>query len=548
VAGAVSVNIENATSQAYVPDHRHVTATGALTVQSMANVDSHAISSGAATTTGSGVSIGVGVSVNVVNPVNLAYVGDDDIVSSGGLTVSATMADRSVAAPAETPAVVTQHGVTTSPFEEDSIFLGLNSGLKTGDQVKYNSEFYSGIGSLTDGSSYYVNVADNGAVRLYDASKNTAKDDATVGNEKYVNLTSAGGGSEQEFYPYITLPRVGDQPNLLSPIKFNPTGTVTLLNLGDASEFRTGDRVTYDAAGGAAISGLSANTPYYLIDLTGGYYQLTVSQDDAFAGNWITAASGGGNADQLVHDDTNSTFASAMSGASGGNAGVAGSLALNLVNANTQALVGLTPGETGASTAQITTTGAGAVSVTAAAMQENCALATPAPGKSGGGKVGVGASVAINIVGATQNLVNADIANGVSFAGIIGALTVAVTGDDAAYMHAENGASGGSVEIGVGAAVPVICDTVTAYVGTGGLITGNGDDNVNRVADGLFRPKGRRQGGGQQRGRRRVDLGRGGRRHCNRRRSARHHDDGRLFPALCSTHHCRGLVTAWLNR
>ena len=57
-------------------------------------------------------------------------------------------------------------------------------------------------------------------------------------------------------------------------------------------------------------------------------------------------------------------------------------------------------------------------------------------------------------------------------------MTVSATGDDGAYTHAENGASGGSVEIGVGAAVPVIDDTVTAYVGTGSLITGDSDDNI----------------------------------------------------------------------
>ena len=118
------------------------------------------------------------------------------------------------------------------------------------------------------------------------------------------------------------------------------------------------------------------------------------------------------------------------------------------------------------------------MSVTAASAEVNYALATPAPGDSGGGKVGVGASVALNIVGATQNLVNAEIANGASFTGTIGALTVSATGADSAYTHAENGASGGSVEIGVGAAVPVIDDTVTAYVGTGSLITGDSDDNI----------------------------------------------------------------------
>ena len=154
-----------------------------------------------------------------------------------------------------------------------------------------------------------------------------------------------------------------------------------------------------------------------------------------------------------------------------------GSLALNIVNNDTQALVGLTPGEAGTSTASITITGTGNVSVSAASAQTNYALATPSAGDAGGSSVGVGASIAINVVGATQNVVNAEIADGTSFSGTIGGLTVSAAGDDGAYTHAENGASG-SVAIGVGAAVPVIDDTTTAYVGSGNAIKGTGDVNI----------------------------------------------------------------------
>ena len=316
IAGAVAVNIENGSSSASIPDGITVDAGGLVTVQSQANVDSHAISSGSATTTGSGISVGVGVSVNVSNPTNLAYVGQGAIVTGAGLAVSATMADRQVAAPAVTPSVVTiDSNTTNTPFAADSIFVGLNSGLHSGDEVLYYAETHSAIGGLTDGDSYYVNVASNGTIQLYgDGSGNgNGQADATAGNSNFIKLTSTGSGSEQEFFPYISLPMVGPEPNLLSPIKFDPTGNVTLLNLGDASEFRTGDVVTYDANGGAAIGGTSPDTPYYLIDLTGGYYQLAATQQDAFAGNFITTISGAGSAGQLVHDDTDSTFASAMS-------------------------------------------------------------------------------------------------------------------------------------------------------------------------------------------------------------------------------------------
>ena len=497
VAGAVAVNIENGSSRADIPDGVMVTATGTVTVRSQANVDGHAISSGSATTTGSGISVGVGVSVNVNNPTNLAYIGNGATISSGGLLVGATMADRQVDPMAVATPVVTVDGATPSPFAADSIFLGLNSGLKTGDKVKYNAESHTAVGGLKDGDSYYVNVASTGAVQFWDASNSNAQSDAQSGNTmaaEFATLKSGATGSEQEFYKYVMVPMVGNEPDLLNPIKFNPTGDVTLLNPGNSSEFRTGDPVSYDAMGGTPITGLdgTGGNTYYLIDLTGGYYQLASTQQDAFAGNAIslTGSSNIGNTNQRLHDDTDSSLATAMSGASGGNIGVAGSVAVNLVNNNTQAVVGLTPGETGPSTTHITITGAGNVSVTAGGLpagvpaapslpsQVNYALATPAPGNTGGGKVGVGASVAVNVVGASQNLVNAQIADGTSFINTIGTLTVSAIGNDGAYTHGENGASGGGVEIGVGAAVAVLQDTVTAYVGTGGIITGSGAVNI----------------------------------------------------------------------
>src|SRR5271167_2245770 len=318
VAGAVAVNIENGSSQAFIPDGLTVTVSGTppvgttpgVTVTSQANVDSHAISSGSATTTGTGTSIGVGVSVNVNNPTNLAYVGNGATINANGLTVSATMA---VATP-----VVTVDGATPAPFAADSIFLGLNSGLKTGDEVLYLGALnpLNDVGGLNVGDSYYVNVASNGAVQFWDASSMSAQSDAQAGTttaSEFAKLTSTGSG-QQAFAKYVMLPMVGNEPNLLSPIKFQADGNVTLLNLGDSNEFRVGDPVTYDDMGGTPISGLdgSGGTTYYLIDLTGGYYQLAASQQDAFAGNAI-AISGTGNAMQVVHDDTDSTFASAMS-------------------------------------------------------------------------------------------------------------------------------------------------------------------------------------------------------------------------------------------
>jgi hypothetical protein len=464
VAGAVAVNIENASSTASIPDGRHFTASGMVTVQSAANVDGHAVADGSASTGSGGTGVGAAVAINVSTVTNLGYVGNNTVISGGGLTVGAVMADRNVKAP-----VISIPVIDTS---KDTIFLGLDAGLKSGDQVQYDSEGNTAIGGLTSGSSYFVNVQDDGTVKLYDT-----KDHAEAGESTgLVDLTSTGSGSEQKFNKYFQ-----GVPNPLDSVTFNPTGSVRVLNLGEDALLRTGDPVTYDAAGGAAIGGLTSGTTYYIIDLTGGNYQLAASRDDAYDGKAITLTSDGNTSQQVV-DGSHSSRADAASGAGGGKIGVAGSVAVNVVNNDTEAVVGLTPGNTGPSTASVTITGGGNVSVSAASDEANLSRARPS-GDTDGDNVGVGASVAVNVL---TNTVSAAITDGTSWSGAAGTFSVSATSGDSAFTHGENGASG-SVAVGVGAAVAVVQDTTTAYVGTGSALSVSGDATIMASHTGAFK-------------------------------------------------------------
>src|SRR5262249_27365602 len=150
--------------------------------------------------------------------------------------------------------------------------------------------------------------------------------------------------------------------------------------------------VKYDAAGGSVIGGLTSGNTYYVIDLTGGHYQLAASRDDAYDGKAM-ALSGTGNSGQKVIDQSHSSRADATSGAGGGDIGIAGSVAVNVVNNDTEALVGGTPGGAPGS-ASITITGSAHldVSVSAASDEGNLSRARPM-GQAEGDNVGVGASV-----------------------------------------------------------------------------------------------------------------------------------------------------------
>jgi len=283
-----------------------------------------------------------------------------------------------------------------------------------------------------------VNVHKDGTVQLYDTKEHAV----AGGSAGRVDLTSGATGTEHQFWKYISVNGV-DVPNPLSPIKFNPTGTIVELDLGQSSGLRTGDAVKYDAQGGAVLGGLTDGNTYYVIDLTGGKFQLAASADDARSGKAI-ALSGSGNTNQKLVDQTDSFVVDATSGAGGGKIGVAGSVAVNVVLMDAEAVVGRAPDtdvapQAATSTASVTITGAHDVTIGAATKMSNAVRALPSDGGGKGSNVGVGASVAVNV---PLNAVNAEVTNGVTWSGSAGKFTLSAGSDHAAFTHGENGATG----------------------------------------------------------------------------------------------------------
>ena len=180
-------------------------------------------------------------------------------------------------------------------------------------------------------------------------------------------------------------------------------------------------------------------------------------------------------------DNTDNFRAVATSGGSGGKIGVSVSLGVNVVTDTTLASVG---DSNGGSAPKVTISAPGAVSITATSNEANVARALPSAGGTGGSSVGVGGSVGINVV---TNSTTARIMDGTTWSGTAGAVTVSAAATDTVITHGENGASGGGVSVGIGAAVAVIKDTVSAYVGTGtGTINGTGPVAVTAGLTGTF--------------------------------------------------------------
>ncbi|MCX5734321.1 MAG: LEPR-XLL domain-containing protein, partial [candidate division NC10 bacterium] len=150
--------------------------------------------------------------------------------------------------------------------------------------------------------------------------------------------------------------------------------------------------------------------------------------------------------------------ATAVAGATAGSVGVAGALALNVVDATSSAVI--------QSGATVTITGGGDATLTAANTTVSTASATPANEGAAAGSVGVGASVALSIINVTTLAKLEDTAI------LTGAhnLTLSATSDNTTTTTAKaGGTASGSGGVGVGGAVAIatVNNTTDAVIGSG---------------------------------------------------------------------------------
>ncbi len=143
----------------------------------------------------------------------------------------------------------------------------------------------------------------------------------------------------------------------------------------------------------------------------------------------------------------------ASSGAGGSKIGIAGALALNLIDASASARID--------GTASVDA-GTGASAITAEQEISTTAEALPSGDGTSGGKVGVGASVALNLITATTL---AELADGAQFENGQG-LAVSATTSLSTITKAEAGSAGG-IAIDAVVALAILETTTTARIGTG---------------------------------------------------------------------------------
>ncbi|MDU4960065.1 MAG: filamentous hemagglutinin N-terminal domain-containing protein [Sporomusaceae bacterium] len=245
------------------------------------------------------------------------------------------------------------------------------------------------------------------------------------------------------------------------------------ITAGDTLALKTSNNATATAkADGAAVGKDGADPAKVGIG-------AAVAVNVASAGNQATLGKGTHTAGSLdisatMRDvgesgkaDTTSTFGvEAASGAGGSSVGIAGSVAVNVVD--NSSIASITGG------ADVTVTG-GDISLTAENNSESTAKALPHEDTGvTGGKLGVGASVATNI---GINHVTAEIADGVKLSGSINDISLSAVGKHSLATEAKAGSKGG-VSVTPVVAVTVDDNQATARIGTGDLLTLTGDLTV----------------------------------------------------------------------
>jgi len=153
--------------------------------------------------------------------------------------------------------------------------------------------------------------------------------------------------------------------------------------------------------------------------------------------------------------DTHRFGATSLSGASGGDIGVAGSVAINVATTDTIARVG------SGSSVTLNGSSVGDVNMAATSRTDNT---VSAKSKAQGGDTGVGASIAVNIA---LNDTIAEVQNGTSVGGSADDFSIKATNTSNVSTTAEAGAAG-STAVGGGIAVTVSENDTVARMGSGG--------------------------------------------------------------------------------
>ncbi|WP_164730655.1 leukotoxin LktA family filamentous adhesin [Pelagibacterium montanilacus] len=244
----------------------------------------------------------------------------------------------------------------------------------------------------------------------------------------------------------------------VSGVNLAAGGALSLTSVGSSSGSATSDGSATDSQIGIGVA-VSVN----VVDAT----NTALLGAGTHSGNGVTVSATQGT-------DPDTYLTSASSGAGGSKVGIAGALALNLIDVSTSARID--------GTATVSA-GSGATAIMASREIDSTAQALPSGDGTSGGKVGIGASVALNLMDVSTV---AELADGATLTDGAG-LAVSATTGLSTTTTAQAGASGG-IAIDAVVALAQLDTTTTARAGTGNdLAMGSGAVSVNATSTGAHK-------------------------------------------------------------
>ncbi|HEX8971092.1 hypothetical protein, partial [Oryzihumus sp.] len=463
VAASVSFNLVHAATDVGLPPDLTVTAGQGLTLSSAGNTDATAKADGEAATQGGSASIGAAVAINRVYETNTANLSAGDVTNSDGLTLSAIMNPTGSGITADSTHSFVAQAVSGA---QGSSSANINGSLALNIiDVNTSAALLPGGNDLRGPPQ--VNLTNHGAVNMTGTSTVESTTDATPAKQVF-------------------------DPKALGVVAGN---TITLpeeITTDSGQPLKTGDQVTYRSGGGAAIGGLTDGQDYWAIVKSPGHIQLDgTSQADALSGSPTvitldpTKATGTQHSLEMASTQSNFDPVGGVSSntitlatpllASDGNALKSGDKVTYENGGDKTSVGGLTNGkdywaivvdsthikldDTSAEDAKATSP-SHVVSLTALTSAQTNGKQHDIKLADSGGSVGIGASVAVNLVNDTTRT-GTQASSGQSDAGNIsgaGDIVLLSTTTDKMSSDAEGGAAG---NVSIAASVAVSIPNVT---------------------------------------------------------------------------------------
>ena len=527
VGASVALNIVATRSQAQLADGTSLTGAGAVTLEADGT---HVVSTQADQGAAGGVAVTPVVALSLVNDQTQATIGAlaGGLQAGGAVQVSAsqTATEATEASGSAAGGKAAVGAALAVSVIDDSVLATTSTSVDAGGAVDFAASGVSlSVASATASASGGNQATSSGSapsgedssvdakIQKQSNSAETKASSADVGSasQQSADSTSSGGengqGSTSEGSVAVAAAIAVDVANstvqAYVPAAVGVTASgglgVTAVSNMDARTIADGSQV----AGGGTSVGIGAAVAITLAHqvndatlgsstalssapttgtLTAGDYQagsltLTALQtDQGVASPAVPGSTSPGPASvdatlgtQSGREDLYS--AQATSGAGASKVGLAGSLAVNVIHSDSSATV------TGAADVTI---GGGAVNLGAADLMSADATASPTGKGASGGKLGVGASVALNTI--TENS-QASIDDGATLNGTLGSLNVAANSLTDTSSTAQAGAAGG-VAVDAVVAMSILDETTQASVGSGDSFTTSGDVGIEAASSG----------------------------------------------------------------